>query len=84
MSYRLQLDHGTTRVIEGAIDDATVTFIQTWDTAVAIARGELSAQGAFMKGLIRARGDLTQLVTHGDVLAAMDDVLAPLRAQTSY
>lgn len=84
VAYRLHLDHGEVLVDEGEVEGATVTFIQAWDTAAAIARGQLSAQGAFMAGLIRVRGDLAQLVAHSDVLAAVDDLLADLRAETTY
>jgi len=84
VEYHVHLDHGTVHVRAGAADDPTVTFIQSWDTAAAIARGELSAQGAFMTGLIRVRGDLAQLVAHNDVLGGVDDLLADLRTHTTY
>jgi hypothetical protein len=37
-----------------------------------------------MTGLIRVRGDLPKLVEYGDVFGGVDDVLAGLRADTSY
>jgi hypothetical protein len=84
VAYHVAVDHGSVRLVPGEAADPTVTFIQTWDTAAAIGRGELSAQGAFMTGLIRVRGDLPKLVEHGDVFGGVDDVLAELRAQTTY
>jgi hypothetical protein len=84
VAYHVDVDHGSVRVTGGEADDPTVTFIQSWDTAAAIARGELSAQGAFMTGLIRVRGDLPELVEHGDVFGGVDDVFAELRTQTTY
>ena len=78
------IDDGTVRVVSGEASDATVTFMQNWETATAIGRGELSAQGAFMTGLIRVRGDLPKLVEHGSVFGGVDDVFADLRAQTTY
>lgn len=83
-SYHVVVDHGSVRIAAGEASDATVTFIQSWDTAGAIARGELSAQGAFMTGLIRVRGDLPKLVEFGDVFGGVDDVLGELRSQTTY
>src|SRR5947207_4842274 len=83
VAYHVDIDHGAVRVTAGEADEPTVTFIQSWDTAAAIARGELSAQGAFMTGLIRVRGDLPKLVEHGSVFGGVDDVLAELRAQTT-
>ena len=84
IAYHVDVDHGTVHVSSGEAADPTVTFIQTWDTAAAIGRGELSAQGAFMTGLIRVRGDLPKLVDYSDVFGGVDDVLAGLRAQTTY
>ncbi|MEY2453619.1 MAG: hypothetical protein QOD92_3193 [Acidimicrobiaceae bacterium] len=83
-AYRVEIDDGTVRVVQGETPDATVTFVQDYQTASAIGRGELSAQGAFMSGLIRVRGDLPRLVECSDVFSEVDDVFAGLRAQTTY
>jgi alkyl sulfatase BDS1-like metallo-beta-lactamase superfamily hydrolase len=83
-AYHVAIDDGAVRVLTGEANDATVTFTLDWDTATAVSRGELSAQGAFMTGRIRVRGDLPKLVEHGSVFGGVDDVLADLRAQTTY
>jgi putative sterol carrier protein len=83
-AYHVVIDDGTVRVVKGEAGDATVTFVQDWQTASAIGRGELSAQGAFMSGRIRVRGDLPKLVECADVFSEVDDVFAGLRAQTTY
>jgi putative sterol carrier protein len=82
--YHVVVDGGTVRIAHGEASTPTVTFIQNWDTATAIGRGELSAQGAFMTGLIRVRGDLPRLVEYGSIFGGVDDVLADLRSQTTY
>ena len=84
IAYHVVVDNGAVHVAGGEAGDATVTFVQDWDTACAIGRGELSAQGAFMTGLIRVGGDLPKLVEHGNVFGSVDDVFAELRAQTTY
>jgi putative sterol carrier protein len=84
ITYHVVVDRDTVRIAPGESSEPTVTFIQSWDTASAIGRGELSAQGAFMTGLIRVRGDLPRLVEHGNVFGGVDDVLADLRRQTTY
>lgn len=83
-AYHVTIDDGTVRVATGRVTDASVTFIQDWQTATAVSRGELSAQGAFMTGLIRVRGDLPKLVEHGDVFGEVGDVFADLRTATTY
>jgi len=84
VAYHLEVRDGDVRIAPGVADAPTVTFIQDWDTASAIGKGELSAQGAFMAGRIRVRGDLPKLVECGDVFGDLDDVLADLRSQTPY
>jgi putative sterol carrier protein len=83
-AYYLAIDGGTVRVVSGEASEATITFIQNWETATAIGRGELSALGAFMTGLIRIRGDLPKLIEYGSVFGGVDDVFAELRDQTTY
>ena len=84
MAYHLEVHDGDVRLEPGVAPQPTVTFIQDWDTASAIGKGELSAQGAFMAGRIRVRGDLPKLVECRDVFGDLDDVLADLRSQTTY
>jgi putative sterol carrier protein len=83
-AYHVVIDDGTVRVVNGQAGNATVTFIQNWETATAIGRGELSAQGAFMTGRIRVRGDLPKLVEYGSLFGGVDDVFADLRERTTY
>jgi len=84
LTFHVHVNDGTARIDRGETADPTVTFIESWDTAKAIAQGELSAQGAFMTGLIRVRGDLPKLVEHSDAFGGVDDVFASLRADTTY
>jgi putative sterol carrier protein len=84
VAYHVLVDGRAVQIVSGEATDPTVTFIESWATAGAIARGELSAQGAFMSGLIRVRGDLPKLVECGNALGDVDDALADVRAQTTY
>jgi len=84
VAYHLEVHDGDVRLEPGVADAPTVTFIKDWETAAAIGKGELSAQGAFMAGRIRVRGDLPKLVECSDVFGELDDVLADLRSQTTY
>lgn len=61
-----------------------VRLTQSWPVAVAVARGERSAQAAFLAAEIQLGGDVTALIAHASVVADLGDVLAPLRADTSY
>lgn len=80
--YHLVFDHGSTSVRPGPAENPTVRFRQDRETAVAIARGELSAQRAFMSGRLQVGGDVQRLVENSQVLVALGDTFAALRSAT--
>jgi len=84
VTYHVRVNGDGIRIEAGDDPDATVVFIEDYATAAAIGRGELSAQGAFMTGRIRATGDLPRLVEQSDLFQGLEDVLAALRSETSY
>jgi hypothetical protein len=55
-----------------------------YPTAVAIARGEQNAQIALGHGRLRLGGNIEVLTRRAAALAALDDVAAALRAETTY
>lgn len=84
VSYHVVIDDGAVRFRPGVADEPTVTFRQDHATAVAVAKGELSAQAAFLNGTMAVRGDLTTLATHGDALTGVDGALDAVRAATEF
>jgi putative sterol carrier protein len=62
--------------------DATIT--EDYGTAVAIARGELSAQEALLAGRIRIAGDVGALLRHRETLATLDPIPASVRKATTF
>jgi len=57
---------------------------QSWDTAVAVAQGELNAQDAFVSGHIRLFGDQQRLLASQPVFRALDAVFTDVRSRTEY
>lgn len=84
--FQLVIDHGAIAVRGGseAEAEATVTFTESYETAAALTRGELSVQAAFMKGDIKVGGNLAALTKCQPVLAEIDDLFEPVRARTEY
>ncbi len=83
-TWHLVVDHGEARVAPGEAERADVTFRQSYQTAAAIARGELSAQTAFMIGELRVGGDVDVLMRHQATFDGVEDVFAAVRAGTEY
>lgn len=65
-------------------DPFTVRLTQPYEVAAAVAQGRLSAQAAFLDARIQLGGDVTTLIGNADLVARIGDVLAPLRADTTY
>lgn len=61
-----------------------VTFRQSYDTAVAIARGELNAAESFITGKVRFSGNHEKVIAAQDFFAALDAVFTRVRARTIF
>ncbi|MBX3313335.1 MAG: SCP2 sterol-binding domain-containing protein [Actinobacteria bacterium] len=83
VTYHVRIAEGAVRFVAGPVAEADVRFRQDHATAVGIASGRSSAQRAFMAGALQVGGDLRMLVDRGDLLAALTDVFARVRAATT-
>jgi predicted lipid carrier protein YhbT len=82
--YQLHVDDRGARLERNELVDPDVRITTDYAVAVAIARGEQSAQNALARGRLRLGGDIEALVRRADALAALDDVAAGLRVKTTY
>ncbi len=78
VNYYLSASGGNAVMALGDLDNADVTVKQSYDTAVAIFKGELNTQTAFMTGKLKVSGNLAKLMMHQNVIqqwgAAVDDL----------
>ena len=82
--YHLQVSDGRARFGAGAAEPEHVRMEQSWDTAVAVATGDLNAQEAFVSGHIRLFGDQQRLIDAQPVFGALDAVFTDVRTRTEY
>jgi hypothetical protein len=82
--YHLVFGGGSVRVRTGPAEAASVAVQQSYETAVALARGELNAQQAMARGELRVSGDVALLSRHGRALGRLPDLLAELRNRTAF
>lgn len=82
--YHVLVDNGAVAVCAGEADAPTLTFSTDYATAVAVNSGAESAQAAFMRGRLRVGGDVRELLRNAEILSMLEDVFAPVRAETSY
>jgi putative sterol carrier protein len=64
VDYFLKSSGGSTNLAVGTLDDPDVTVKQSHETAVAISKGELNTQTAFMTGKLKVSGNLAKLMMH--------------------
>jgi putative sterol carrier protein len=62
--YYLKTSGGVATLALGALEDPDVTVKQSYETAVAISKGELNTQTAFMTGKLKVSGNLAKLMMH--------------------
>ncbi|MFP5254779.1 MAG: SCP2 sterol-binding domain-containing protein [Acidimicrobiia bacterium] len=84
VAYALRVGDGRVEVVRGTVPDADVTFRLDRATAAAIARGELSAQAAFLAGRLRIGGDVHRFGGAAEALADLADVFGQVRASTRW
>ena len=84
VTYHLRLGDGSASFGAGPAELEDVCMEQSWTTATAVATGELNAQEAFIKGLIRMTGSQQKLIDSQPVFAALDAVFSSVREHTEY
>ncbi len=83
VTYHLVCADGNVQFAKGSIP-SDVTFRQSYETAVAIARGELNAAESFITGKVRFSGNHEKVIAAQDFFAALDAVFTRVRARTVF
>lgn len=68
VNYYLSASGGNAVMALGDLDNVDVTVKQSYETAVAIFKGELNTQTAFMTGKLKVSGNLAKLMMHQNVI----------------
>lgn len=82
--YWVRLDDGSVQVGPGDAERPTATVTQSYETAVAVSRGERSIEDAILAGETRLAGDIGALVRHLAALQSVAATLAAVRDRTTY
>lgn len=84
--YFVIVEDNNARLVESgfARQVADLTITTDWDTATAMAKGELATQAALMQGRLRVRGNLAKLAGRAGDLAGLDPVPEAVRKNTTY
>ncbi len=70
----------------GKLTDAEVTLTQTWDDSVAIQKGDLDANTAFMQGKVKVTGNMAKVMSMLPLTSSPEytDLQEKIRVVTEY
>jgi hypothetical protein len=84
LRYHVRFAAGTLRVIPGAAVSPDLRVLAEYTSAVAMHRGELSAQEALARGRATLEGPIQGVRGREAALRGLDDAFASVRAATTY
>jgi len=77
-SYLVTIGGGSVKLVPGGGAAPDVTITNNYETAVAISKGEVNTQMAFMTGKIKVSGNMAKLITNQAMLTQFASASAGL------
>jgi hypothetical protein len=84
VEYVVRVGRGRFSVERDALGPVDIEILEPYDSAAAISQGRLTPAAAFAAGRLKITGDIALLAARQDDFAALGDLLAPVRAATTY
>lgn len=81
IAFVIEIEGSRLRTRLGTDPNAVATLTESYTTALALHRGEITPREAFLGGLIRMSGDMRRTIEAASGLSALDPVLTLLRAR---
>jgi putative sterol carrier protein len=78
VKFYFKLEDGNAEVALGELADAEATISQNYETSVAMDKGELNPQNAFMQGKLKISGNMMKLMQLQGVINAMPKAVSGL------
>ncbi len=76
--YNVTMASGSTSFAPGAMEGADATIRNNYDTAMAVSKGDLNTQAAFISGKLKVEGNLAKIMMNQSALTALAEALKGL------
>ena len=80
-TYLIAVSGGSVQATAGPGASPDVTITNSYETAIAISKGELNTQMAFMTGKIKVAGNMTKLITNQAMLSQFANATAGMAVE---
>lgn len=77
-TYHLAIKDGALAAAAGPIEDADATIANDYETAMAISKGELNTQMAFMTGKMKVSGNMAKIMMNQAVFTKFAEATASI------
>jgi putative sterol carrier protein len=81
VEYNVTMANGTTAFAPGALEGADATIRNNYETAMAISKGDLNTQAAFISGKLKVEGNLAKIMMNQSALTALADSLKDMEIE---
>ncbi|MDH3538489.1 MAG: SCP2 sterol-binding domain-containing protein [Acidimicrobiia bacterium] len=78
VEYHVVMANGATTFTAGAVEGADATIRNNHETAMAVSKGDLNTQAAFISGKLKVEGNLAKIMMNQSALTALADGLKDL------
>jgi putative sterol carrier protein len=79
--YTITVEGGAATVVPGPGANPDITIVNNYETAAAMAKGELNTQMAFMTGKIKVSGNMGKLMTNQAMLTQFANATAGMQVE---
>jgi putative sterol carrier protein len=80
-AYTIAVEGGAARVSPGPGASPDITIVNSYETAAAMAKGDLNTQMAFMTGKIKVSGNMGKLMTNQAMLTQFANATAGMQVE---
>ncbi|MGI9609210.1 MAG: SCP2 sterol-binding domain-containing protein [Acidimicrobiia bacterium] len=81
VEYNVTMANGSTAFAPGTLEGADATIRNNYETAMAVSKGDLNTQAAFISGKLKVEGNLAKIMMNQSALTALAEALKDMEIE---